>query len=120
MSDKTKTKPRRRLQVRQTEDWLVFEVESETGDDWHRVDLEQFPLRVIHEDRVCNTTNGWCNCKQFRFRLWRKAENGMLARCKHICDARDYFLDQILADVIGRAKARARANAAAASIANPP
>lgn len=115
----TKTTTRKRLQVRPTGDWLVFEVESESGQDWHRVDLEEFPLAVIHGDKRFDTTNGFCNCDHFRFRLQRKATNGFLARCKHLTAARDYFLDQILDEVIRKAKAREVAARRASSIANP-
>jgi len=104
--------PRKRLAVTPTDDWLTFKVESETEPGkLHHVDLEQLPVKVNYPDRVVESANGWCDCDHFRYRLCRKAENGHVARCKHIVAAMNYTYDLILEGALVRRREAIKAAA---------
>jgi len=93
-----KKTPRKTLSVAPIEgERFVFNVESENGIEFYRVDLTAISLTVrAHGTTILNTFNGQCDCSHFQFRLLPLARHGFIARCKHILAVRDYFLDSIM------------------------
>lgn len=98
MSETSKT----RIQTRTTGDWLVIDVESASGNGWHRVDLDAFPLRRPGGEVY---RNGACNCDNFHFRCGKLAASGVQARCKHIVEALAYLAEVVIEGaIVDRAK----------------
>ena len=94
--ENSEPKPKINLGVRETDEWMVYEVDSASGADPYRVDLEAFPFAVDTTSGPMLEYNGQCGCPHFSMILIKSARKGVVARCKHIEAARNQLCNKFI------------------------